>query len=131
MEESPPKAAETPPTEVVINNIDSPHLEVIYVDGARGFITPHNVLRATFFEEQYPTPAVEKHQLTHKGGGEYAATDGKETVVDSDGVINVTRENMVTLILSRKGLADLIPWLNQKLNELENAERTNLKKAGK
>ena len=121
MAKATPTATQTPPKAVRFTNTESPHLQTIYVDGVTGSITPRNVLRATFFEESYQVPATEDHELVHQGGTTFGV-DQKTSVVDPDGVVNIARESKVTLILSRKGLAQLIPWLGEKLAELEAAE---------
>ena len=128
MAKAPRSATQTPPNKVRFTNTESPHLQTIYVDGVTGSMTPRNVLRATFFEESYQVPATEEHQLVHKGGNQFGL-EQRTAVVDPDGVVNMTRESKVTLILSRKGLAELIPWLQERLTELEAAERTEQTRA--
>ena len=123
-----PNATQTLPKVVRVTNTESPHLQTIYVDGVTGTITPRNVLRATFFEESYQNPASEEHQLVHQGGNRFGLAQAT-AIVDSDGVVNMTRESKVTLVLSRKGLAELIPWLQERLAELEAAEQADRTRA--
>ena len=122
---TPKQSTQIPLTEVVFTTIDSPDLQTIYVDGVTGSQTTRNTLRATFYEEYFPIPETERRQLTHKGGNTFGLT-GDTPPANPDGAVNITRKNKVTLILSRKGLADLIPWLLDRLSELEAAERAEL-----
>ena len=125
MAKTPRQSTQIPPTEVVFTTIDSPDLQTIYVDGVTGSPTTRNTLRATFYEEYFPIPETERRRLTHRGGNTFELT-GETPPVNPDGAVNITRVNKVTLILSRKGLADLIPWLRDRLSELEAAERAEL-----
>ena len=125
MAKAPRRAIQTQPKAVRICNTDSLHLQTHYVDGATGTITQRNVLRATFYEESYPVPASEEHQLIHQGGNQFGVNETR-TIVNPDGVVDINRESKVTLVLTRKGLAQLVPWLAERLTELEAAERADV-----
>lgn len=106
---------------------DSPLHRTVYVDGVAGGTSARNVLYATFFDEKNKVASREVHKVVGLEGnrgrvGELIETDA----FPSQGSFKVIRERQVTIVLSRKGLADLIHWLEARLEELNYSERQEL-----
>ena len=81
-----------------------------------GSVNPRNSLQATFFREYQELPETETRPLLDVRGNQGRLGDVEATPSDT---IKFTRELEVTLVFTRQGVADLIPWLREKLKEMD------------
>lgn len=116
------KAVTKLPKRVEFDYSTSLEHRIVYVDGVRGVITPRHALRAIFFSEHQSLPERDVHGVVPSSDGDrFGISEAVITDEDAD-VFRIVREQEVTLIFTKKGLADLIPWMQTKLGELVKME---------
>lgn len=95
---------------------------VFYVEGVTGSVSPRNYLRVSFFQEYISHDPVVKHEVTFEGG------QGRlgDMILEDRDVIHMTRDLVTTVVLNRKSLADLIPWLQQHLESMVITDKQDL-----
>ena len=123
-------AAATPTAIIQYDNVDLPP---VYVEAAQGMLTPLGALQIAFYSE-YIKPLAE------------VRSSGTAQSVDGDGVafsfsakdpfglggkqIHLTRRIEAHLVLTEASVRQLVPWLLQKLDEMQkHRERLSIKAA--
>ena len=109
------------PTRAVIEyeNVD---VRPAYVEGAQGMRTPQGALHVSFYSEYVKARDKLNSQVTSNSKpGENSVTiaiaSGDPFGIDDD-EIRIVRRIEASLILTVPALQTIVPWLQQKLNEL-------------
>ena len=97
-----------------------------YVEGAQGVKTPQGALHVSFYSEFFKHKNVLKPRIARSGndGGTttYTVTDAPDAFGLDAGDITIVRRIESSMIMTVPTLRAIVPWLQMKLNELENEE---------
>ena len=103
------------PTKLVFEHKYVPEHREWQVDGVLGHVNQREMLRATFFTEYKEILECTEHPLLRSEPDTLSL--GPEVPIETD-TLRMRRDMCVTLSFNRKSLADLIPWLQTRLEEL-------------
>ena len=125
MASSPPRLSPKKAT-VQYQNAD---LTPAYVDGAQGLVTQNGALCVNFYSE-YVKPLSEissqgsRAQTIEPGVSQLTMRHGDPFGLDTD-EITIIRRIEASLFMTRPVLESIVPWLQQRLDEIRKREQTN------
>ena len=113
-------AGATPTAIVQYDNVDIPP---VYVEGAQGLLTPQGALQIAFFSE-YIKPLAEVRtsvaaEAVHDGEAVTISFSAQDPFGLDGKQIHLIRRVEAHLVLTEAGVRQLLPWLHQKLDEMQ------------
>ena len=108
-------ANKNPPRSITFHYIKSNEFRVIHADGVWGGATPRGYITMSFYSERAPIPQTVTHEVRESSLGSEQNRSSK------DGIIReVEVEVMIDLAMAKS----LIPWLQEKINQLEKRDQS-------
>ena len=124
----PSKPAPSPPTGAVVQyeNLDLPPA---YVEGVQGMATPQGALQVSFYSEflkPHDEVACELEATVQpEVSGIALRVEAKDPFGLDGGQLRIVRRIEANLVFTVPALKAVVPWLQQKLNELAPEEPSN------
>lgn len=103
-----------PKEKVTFHYIKSNGFRAVHADGVWGGVTPRGYITMSFFSERAPIPQSLTHEVVQN-------KLGVETDIESK--TGIVREVEIEVLVDLPMAKSLIPWLQEKINFLENIKQ--------
>ena len=108
-------ANKNPSSSITFHYIKSNEFRVIHADGVWGGATPRSYITMSFYSERVPIPQTITHEVKE------GILGSEQNRSSKDGIIReVEVEVMIDLVMAKS----LIPWLQEKIDQLENRNQS-------